>query len=39
MDKDTDPEVFNRKKVLYGVDTRFNFAYGDWRQAYRAAGA
>ena len=37
LDKPTDQEAFMRRKAMYGVDSRFNFAYGDWRQAYRAA--
>lgn len=27
---------FRRKEILYGVDARFAFAYGDWRTMYRA---
>lgn len=37
LDKDTDIEVFMRKKAMFGIDSRFAFGYGDWRLAYRAA--
>lgn len=30
--------AFMRKKIFYGVDARFAFGYGDWKQAYLAKG-
>ncbi len=38
LDQPNSPELFWRKKLHYGVDSRFNFAFGDWRQAYKAVG-
>lgn len=34
LDKPTDPNVFNRKEFIYGVDGRANAGYGFWQMAY-----
>lgn len=39
MDKSDDYANFMRKEIMYGVDSRFAFGYGDWRMAFRAEGA
>lgn len=33
LDKPTDPNVFNRKEFVYGVDGRANAGYGFWQMA------
>lgn len=38
LDNATSEELFKRKKIYYGVDTRFAFGYGNWRQAVRFEG-
>lgn len=38
MDDPKDINNFMRKELYYGVDTRFAFGFGDWRQAFRAEG-
>lgn len=38
LDKNDDPDVFSRKELMYWVDARFAFGYGDWRYAYKALG-
>jgi len=38
LDNPDSPELFWRKKIHYGVDSRFNFAFGDWRQAFKSQG-
>jgi len=39
LDKPDDYGYFMKKEILYGVDMRFNMAYGDWRLCYRVLGA
>lgn len=39
LDKSDDYANFMRKEIMYGIDSRFAFAYGDWRMAFRAEGA
>lgn len=34
MDNPTDPNVFNNKEFIYGVDGRNNTGYGFWQMAY-----
>lgn len=34
MDNPTDPNVFNNKEFVYGVDGRNNTGYGFWQMAY-----
>lgn len=34
LDSPTDPNVFMKKELLYGVDSRCNVGYGFWQQAY-----
>lgn len=39
LDQPTSYENFLRKKILYGVDSRFDMGFGDWRYAYLTIGA
>lgn len=34
LDKPDDPNVFNRKEFLYGIDNRCNVGFGFWQFAY-----
>ncbi len=39
LDKPDSYENFMRKKILYGVDDRFNMGFGLWQLAYKTQGA
>ena len=39
LDKPDSYENFMRKRIIYGVDARFNMGFGDWKLAYRTKGA
>lgn len=39
LDKPDSYENFMRKRILYGVDARFNMGFGDWRLAYKTVGS
>lgn len=39
LDKPDSYELFMRKRIIYGVDSRFNMGFGDWKLAYRTKGA
>ncbi|MBF0568953.1 MAG: Mu-like prophage major head subunit gpT family protein [Nitrospirae bacterium] len=36
LDKLTDPQVFMKRKYVYGIDVRYNAGYGLWQLAYRS---
>ncbi|MCG6552500.1 MAG: Mu-like prophage major head subunit gpT family protein [Candidatus Magnetominusculus sp. LBB02] len=36
LDKLTDPQVFMKRKYVYGIDARYNAGYGLWQLAYRS---
>lgn len=38
LTKDDDPNVFLKKKYLYGVDGRWNAGFGFWQMAYGSTG-
>lgn len=39
LDKPDSYENFMRRKIMYGVDARFNMGFGDWKLAYVTQGA
>lgn len=39
LDKPDSYENFMRKRLIYGVDARFNMGFGDWKLAYKTVGA
>lgn len=39
LDKPDSYENFMRKKILYGIDARFNMGFGLWQLAYKTVGA
>lgn len=39
LDKPDSYELFMRKRIIYGVDSRFNMGFGDWKLAYKTQGA
>jgi phage major head subunit gpT-like protein len=38
LDKPDSQENFMRRRLIYGVDERYNMGYGNWRYAYRCQG-
>lgn len=39
LDKPDSYELFMRKRILYGVDARFNMGFGEWKLAYKTVGS
>lgn len=39
FDKPDSYELFMRRRIMYGVDARFNMGFGEWKLAYKTVGS